>query len=393
MIVDPDFCDHWKTRMLVGLLSGDEAAPIYVLRIWAHCQNRRQCIFENFPAAALKALCRYQGDAAEFEAALITAGWVERLESSILVTGWGEYNAKLIAAWTNGGAGQKKERKPDSFKLADPQMTSTTWNRLRAKIIDRDGLVCQYCQAELESCVIDHIIPVSRGGDNSEENLTVCCRECNTSKQDRTLNEWDPPNPTPQVTGAHAGAVGGGTGVLIGEERRREDSIGEDKNISSRKDRSADRGRSFQSTGNFSKREEAEASPDEPKLQLDLSHVDWGEVVGLAQAVAKSVAPLTQADRRAWLKYAVMATTCCSEFWLSNAALGAVSKHQRGGVKKTKIALFVGALKKNALDNHDVAEADFDAIFRAIEIPLKVWKSDCLPIGEPVKRKHREDDE
>jgi len=27
VILDPDFLDHWKTRMLVDLLGGDECAP------------------------------------------------------------------------------------------------------------------------------------------------------------------------------------------------------------------------------------------------------------------------------------------------------------------------------------------------------------------------------
>lgn len=318
MIVEPDFCDHWKTRMLVGLLNGDEAAPIYVLRIWAHCQNRRQSRFDNLPAEALKAMCRYPGEAIGLDSALKDAGFIERDGNCITVVNWDHYNAGMIASWRNGLKGGR----PPKVKESDKGPTET--------------------QAK--------------------------------------------PSNNPQVHDRR------------GEEGNGEESIGEDKNISSRKDRSADRGKSPstqspRSTGNFSKGEEAEASPDEPKPQLDLSHVNWDEVIGLAHSVAKSVPPLTQADRRAWLKYAVMATTCCSEFWFSNAAMGALSKSQRGGVTKTKHALFVGALKKTAKDTHDIAEADFDAIFRAIEIPIKVWKSDCLPIGEPQKRKRTEDDE
>jgi hypothetical protein len=40
MIVDPDFLDHWRTRMLVDALQ-DECAPMYIIRVWAHCQQRR----------------------------------------------------------------------------------------------------------------------------------------------------------------------------------------------------------------------------------------------------------------------------------------------------------------------------------------------------------------
>ena len=93
MIVDPDFPDHWKTRMLIDLLGGDEAAPVYLLRLWAHCQNRRKSTFENLPSAALKALCRYPGHPNKLEASLVASGFVRReQDGTLIMCGWGEYN-------------------------------------------------------------------------------------------------------------------------------------------------------------------------------------------------------------------------------------------------------------------------------------------------------------
>jgi hypothetical protein len=112
MIVDPDFCDHWKTRMLVGTLDGDECAPLYVLRLWAHCQNRRQSTFENISSEALKALCRFPGNANKLEASLVTSGFVRRDGKVLEVVGWDEYNSSLIAAWNNGTKGGR----PPKFK-------------------------------------------------------------------------------------------------------------------------------------------------------------------------------------------------------------------------------------------------------------------------------------
>lgn len=113
MIVDPDFLDHWRTRMLVDLLGGDELAPMYVIRIWGHCQTRRATDFE-VPAAGLKAICRAPHDAATFEQAMIEAGFVEREGKMLRVPKWADHNAKLIANWKNGqGGGRPKGGKEE----------------------------------------------------------------------------------------------------------------------------------------------------------------------------------------------------------------------------------------------------------------------------------------
>lgn len=104
MIVDPDFLDHWRTRMLVDMLE-DELAPMYIIRLWGHCQNRREWVFDGMPVQATKAICRYQGDAEVFEKALIDCGFLSREGDEITIVGWDEHNASLIANWANGKRG------------------------------------------------------------------------------------------------------------------------------------------------------------------------------------------------------------------------------------------------------------------------------------------------
>jgi len=58
----------------------------------------------------------------------------------------------------------------------------------RAMIYKRDGHKCQYC-GSTKNLTIDHIIPRSRGGEDSWENLVVACMPCNTRKSDRYLEE------------------------------------------------------------------------------------------------------------------------------------------------------------------------------------------------------------
>jgi 5-methylcytosine-specific restriction endonuclease McrA len=61
----------------------------------------------------------------------------------------------------------------------------------RRNIFLRDNYTCAYCQRQLstEELSIDHIIPKSRGGKETWENLTTACKTCNCLKGDRTPEE------------------------------------------------------------------------------------------------------------------------------------------------------------------------------------------------------------
>jgi hypothetical protein len=131
MIVDPDFFEHWRTRMVVNALAGDELAPVYIMRMWAHCQTRKSDRFK-MPSAGLKAQCRYAGDADLFEQAMSEAGFVKREGDEILVVGWAEQNASLIAAWENGAkGGRPKKEAPENPQVThgkpngNPSLTQT----------------------------------------------------------------------------------------------------------------------------------------------------------------------------------------------------------------------------------------------------------------------------
>lgn len=110
MIVDPDFLDHWRTRMVADILS-DEMGPLYLIRLWGHCQERKADRFV-MPVRGLKAQCRFQGDAELFEKALSEAGFIQRDGDTVIVVGWAEKNASLIAAWGNGSKGGRPKNKP-----------------------------------------------------------------------------------------------------------------------------------------------------------------------------------------------------------------------------------------------------------------------------------------
>jgi 5-methylcytosine-specific restriction endonuclease McrA len=53
----------------------------------------------------------------------------------------------------------------------------------RSRIFERDGYKCRICGSRDDLC-IDHIIPVTKGGDNADENLQTLCKPCNIKKND-----------------------------------------------------------------------------------------------------------------------------------------------------------------------------------------------------------------
>lgn len=55
----------------------------------------------------------------------------------------------------------------------------------RRNIFKRDNNHCQYCDST-HDLTIDHVLPRSRGGRDTWENLVTACTRCNTRKGDRT---------------------------------------------------------------------------------------------------------------------------------------------------------------------------------------------------------------
>ena len=63
--------------------------------------------------------------------------------------------------------------------------------RLRALVLMRDGARCQLCGAEARNGAtlhVDHVVPWSKGGETTLENLQVLCHVCNIGKSDVQLS-------------------------------------------------------------------------------------------------------------------------------------------------------------------------------------------------------------
>jgi len=64
-------------------------------------------------------------------------------------------------------------------------LSSVEWQWL----LDRYGRQCAYCGSHGEGLTPDHVIPLSRGGDNTLSNIVPACGHCNLKKGARTPDE------------------------------------------------------------------------------------------------------------------------------------------------------------------------------------------------------------
>lgn len=65
-----------------------------------------------------------------------------------------------------------------------------TLNRINELMVSQKGM-CVYCSTPLGHFHVDHIIPLSRGGDNNDENVQLLCPSCNWKKGNKLPDEFE----------------------------------------------------------------------------------------------------------------------------------------------------------------------------------------------------------
>ena len=59
-----------------------------------------------------------------------------------------------------------------------------------SRVINISNGMCVYCGKKIIKGHLDHVIPISKGGTNAEENLVWVCAKCNLSKSNKDLEEF-----------------------------------------------------------------------------------------------------------------------------------------------------------------------------------------------------------
>lgn len=63
---------------------------------------------------------------------------------------------------------------------------------VRKRILKRDKYTCRYCGSKREPFHMDHVYPVIKGGETSEDNLVTACQRCNSRKH-ASIGMWPKP--------------------------------------------------------------------------------------------------------------------------------------------------------------------------------------------------------
>lgn len=103
-------------------------------------------------------------------------------DAAYILLRWGDGDGGALVEAIRSAAGVC-EKKPGN-RFVRRKISSAR----RLAVFRRDGFLCRECGSDAD-LTIDHIHPVSRGGDNSLENLRVLCRCCNSKKRARVLEK------------------------------------------------------------------------------------------------------------------------------------------------------------------------------------------------------------
>jgi len=93
-----------------------------------------------------------------------------------------------------------KIRKPSIIRV--PNYINVHFHKVplsRENIYKRDNFTCVYCGSQnKKKFTLDHVIPQSKGGPNTWDNLVTACWGCNNEKADLSLKEWNKSIPEPK---------------------------------------------------------------------------------------------------------------------------------------------------------------------------------------------------
>ncbi len=85
---------------------------------------------------------------------------------------------------------EQEQARKVALRQANRRKAGEITIEIRQAVYDRDNWECVYCGVDDDlSC--DHVVPVSKGGLTTLENLVTACRRCNSRKQDKDRKSFE----------------------------------------------------------------------------------------------------------------------------------------------------------------------------------------------------------
>jgi len=107
----------------------------------------------------------------------------------------GQYEVRLRGG-TNAMSGERSIMMLDTIIALDNDLSPTKYRRevpalSNRELFSRDRHLCAYCSTTFseKSLTRDHVLPRSKGGKDSWNNVVTCCKPCNQRKDDMTLKK------------------------------------------------------------------------------------------------------------------------------------------------------------------------------------------------------------
>lgn len=92
--------------------------------------------------------------------------------------------------WKGGKINQRKIAKERYMKIKYGLSSPLPIDFLKRVLLAQENK-CFYCERDLTDYkAIEHLTPLSRGGENEQYNLVYACQSCNSRKNKKTLEEY-----------------------------------------------------------------------------------------------------------------------------------------------------------------------------------------------------------
>lgn len=132
--------------------------------------------------------------------AMITVGWMYEENKRIWLPNFDRHNGVSAKKRIDAARRKAKSRSAKTNVTENSDKKEFIGSSLRSAIYKRDNYQCVYCgfvedvrplvgRHSSASLSLDHVVPESRGGVTSVENLVTCCTVCNQEKGNKTPQE------------------------------------------------------------------------------------------------------------------------------------------------------------------------------------------------------------